>query len=646
MYYSRFTKAIIQHFISKDKSISIRNRLFMHTVQDDSVLGFLRFVSKIEEYQVYKALIPAGMTNKKMLNSISYKTYLTYATGASTPKKARKFKKPASLSKKNDLADDEGLRISQRCRSTLYVLLRGLSKGAGLELEVPDEQKGKSTDTSEGTGLIPWVPNVSKADSFESEYESWGDSDDDDQQGDDERTEFDNDKDADLNQTDEEEEDEFVHTPDNYVPTDDKNIDNEEYDRINKEMYSDVNVELKDTELEGDQVKDVDHATVTAAPATQKTEAPLQSSSISSDYATKFLNFDNIPSAETEIISMMDIKVQHEDPSSQTSPLPTVPVTSEVPTIIKDCLGTSLDDTLHKVIQRHTTKLIKEHSVPADVIEVPQQQHKPQKSVVEIRKIKMEQAGKQQETKHTITSSDTAELQEFDQKRTLFETMTKTKSFNKNTKQKALYHALMESILEDEDAMDKGVTDRLKKRKPDDADKDEGPPAGLDQRLKRKKTGKYTKPSKKAKSTGTSKGTTESQPKYTGKSAQAEETVFEAGDTQVPQDLIEYIGNTDEPPVIKADPKDWFKKPKRPPTPDPEWNKCKTVDSKPTQKWLSDLAKAEKYSKTIDDLISTLIDFSAFFMNRLQISDITQDILVRPAYKLLKGTCRSYIELE
>ncbi|GKA98123.1 hypothetical protein Tco_0826017 [Tanacetum coccineum] len=78
--------------------------------------------------------------------------------------------------------------------------------------------------------------------------------------------------------------------------------------------------------------------------------------------------------------------------------------------------------------------------------------------------------------------------------------MTKTKSFNKNTKHKAFYHALMESILEDEDAMYKGVTDRLKKRDPDDADRDEGPLVGPDNGLKRKKTSKDVEPSKKAKS--------------------------------------------------------------------------------------------------------------------------------------------------
>ncbi|GKE74618.1 hypothetical protein Tco_1536659 [Tanacetum coccineum] len=80
MYYPRFTKAIIYHFISKE-----------------------RFVSKSDEYQVYGALLPEGMTNQQMRDSPAYKTYLAFATGAATPKKARKFKKPASPSKKKAL---------------------------------------------------------------------------------------------------------------------------------------------------------------------------------------------------------------------------------------------------------------------------------------------------------------------------------------------------------------------------------------------------------------------------------------------------------------------------------------------------------------------------------------------------------------
>ncbi|GKA44048.1 hypothetical protein Tco_0736772 [Tanacetum coccineum] len=362
------------------------------------------------------------MTNRKMLNSTAYKTYLAFATGVATPKKARKFKKLASPLKKKILVaveepaknsakkpttrrqsvgvqirDTPGVSVSKKKapakterskgieflskavileeaqlkkaikrskRETDIHQAGGSSEGAGLEPEVPDEQKGKSTDTNSD------------------------DDDDDDQQSNDEGNESNNDKDANLNKTDDEKEDEFVHTHNDYVPTDDENIDDEEYDRINKEMYSDVNVELKEIETadeeKGDQVNDHALEIVTTALTTQKTRVPLQSSSISSDYATKFLNFDNIPLTDIEIISMLDIKVQHEDPCSQTSPLLTVPISlfcaaikSKVPTVVKEYLGTSLDDTLHKVIQRHTTELIKGHSIPADVVEVPQQQQKP-----------------------------------------------------------------------------------------------------------------------------------------------------------------------------------------------------------------------------------------------------------------------------
>nr|GEU81768.1 hypothetical protein [Tanacetum cinerariifolium] len=212
----------------------------------------------------------------------------------------------------------------------------------------------------------------------------------------------------------------------------------------------------------------------------------------------------------------------------------------------------------------------------------------------------MKQAGKHQESKYTITSSNKTELKEFDQKRTLFKTVTKSKSFDRNPKHKALYHALAESILEDEDAMEKGVADKLKKRKPDDSDKDEDPSARPDQGLKRRKTSKDDELSKK----------------------------------------------TDEPPMVKADPKDWFKKPKRPPTPDPEWNTGKIVDDGPTQNWFSDLAKARKPSKMFNELMSTLIEFIAFVMNRLQISDLTKDDLVGLVYNLLKGTCKSFMEIE
>ncbi|GKB98614.1 hypothetical protein Tco_0984751 [Tanacetum coccineum] len=103
MPYPRFTKVIISHFISKDKTISMRNRINLHIVRDDTLLGTLKFISKTQDYQKYGTLIPEEMINQDIKDSKAYKTYLAYATRVDTPKKARKFKKPASPLKKQTL---------------------------------------------------------------------------------------------------------------------------------------------------------------------------------------------------------------------------------------------------------------------------------------------------------------------------------------------------------------------------------------------------------------------------------------------------------------------------------------------------------------------------------------------------------------
>ncbi|GJR40184.1 hypothetical protein Tco_1215868 [Tanacetum coccineum] len=241
MPYPRFTKVIIGHFISKDNSISMRNIINLYTAHDDSLLGALKFVSKTEDCQKYGALIPDGMINNDIKLSIAYKTYLDYATGKVPPKKARKFKNPNSPKLKNvpgspkeptqkgkrvkrpaknattasstgvvirdtpdksvskkiapaktdrgkgiELLSDAALFEDAQLKKTLIKSKRethklqasGLSEGANFESEVPDEQTGKTKDTSEGTGVIPRVPDVSKEDSSDSDDDSWGNSED------------------------------------------------------------------------------------------------------------------------------------------------------------------------------------------------------------------------------------------------------------------------------------------------------------------------------------------------------------------------------------------------------------------------------------------------------------------------------------
>ncbi|GJW76897.1 hypothetical protein Tco_0138579 [Tanacetum coccineum] len=82
MFYPRFMKIIIHHFLEKDKSISMRNRMFMHTARDDSLLGTMRFVSRHANTQLYGAILPQAMTNQALLDIVAYKTYYAIALGA------------------------------------------------------------------------------------------------------------------------------------------------------------------------------------------------------------------------------------------------------------------------------------------------------------------------------------------------------------------------------------------------------------------------------------------------------------------------------------------------------------------------------------------------------------------------------------
>ncbi|GJZ26645.1 hypothetical protein Tco_0570898 [Tanacetum coccineum] len=107
------------------------------------------------------------------------------------------------------------------------------------------------------------------------------------------------------------------------------------------------------------------------------------------------------------------------------------------------------------------------------------------------------------------------------------------------------------------------------------------------------------------------------------------------------------MGDNDEQPTDKEVTKaNWFKKPERPPTPNPDWSKRQQVDFRPPQTWISQVARAEEPPTSFDELNDTSFDFSAFVMNRLKILNLTQEILVGLAFNLLKGTCKSITEVE
>ncbi|GJW37971.1 hypothetical protein Tco_0060891 [Tanacetum coccineum] len=751
MFYPRFTKIIIHHFLEKDKSISMRNRMFMHTARDDSLLGTMRFVSRHEDAQIYGAILPKAMTNQAMLDSVAYKTYYAIASGAEPPKskkpktksdsaisseetpskkkptKAKKDvpskKKPASkpkpTKKKAPVKADRGKGLNvlsevalseaaqlkeatKRSKKDFHISqASGSGDGTDFESGVPDEQQRKTSGADEGTGTKPGVLDVPKYLS-ESENESWGDSDDDESNDDnsDEVTKDDDESDANDDKEASDSEKTYSNKDENLNLN--QNYDEEkEKKRMSKvaehEEVGKGDIEMTDTTHESayqeksyEQVIKDAHVTLTSS---QKTKGSKQSFSVSSGIASKFLNLDNIPPVIDEVASMMNVKTPHEELCNQaplnlsvlmttpthvpttepkTSSIHALPdftslfrfdqrvsaleqelsqvkqidhsaqILSQIPVIVDEHLSTRIGFDTKTTLQnlRESSELEKEKYI--DIIEksvkeiikdevtsqLPQILPKEisnfatpviQSTINEsLENVVLAKSFSQPRSTYEAATSIT----KFDLKKILLDKLEKSKPYRPVEQHRDLCDALVKSYQLDKDLFDSyGKTYSLK-RGHEDKDKDEDPPAD------------QTKGSK-------------SQSKSSSKSAQAEEPVFETVDTKMPQDQGDDLGNTeDQSNVEEASKNDWFKKPKRPPTPDRDWNAGNQINFRPPQTWINKMAKVEKPPTTFDELINTPIDFSAYVLGHLKIENLTQECLVGLAFNLLKRTCKSRVELE
>ncbi|GJY86098.1 hypothetical protein Tco_0500124, partial [Tanacetum coccineum] len=605
MPYPRFTKVIISHFISKDNTISMRNKINLYTIRDDSLLGTLKFVFKTQDYQQYEALISDDMINQDIKDSKAYKTY-DFATGKVPPKKARKYKKVASPSRKlSPVLEEEPAEKPKKTKKpakksttvpTIGVVVRDTPG-------VPVSKK-KAPAKGDKVGSQPKV-----------------DSGDDGSNDDDSDDVTKNDDEDDNDDEEEEHEEEYIRTPDSF----EFNDDDEEYD----ELYKDVNVrskvaehkevgkgdaEMTDTTHESasqeksyKQVIEDAHVTLTSS---QKTEGSKQSSSISSDFESNFLNLDNVSPAIDEVASMMNVKTPHEESSTPKS-LSTCDgypgnfycsyfaslfgfnqrvtrngfatqtalqsyaiefkkkaqaekekyidiIEKSVKEIIKDEVKIQLPQILPKEISNFAT-----HVIQSTINE-------------SLENVVLDKSSSQPQSTYEAAAS----LTKFELKKILLDNLEKSKSYRAAEQHRDLYDALIKSYQLNKDLFDSyGKTYSLKRCR-EDKDKDEDPPAGSDQ--------------------GLTKG-------RKSKSMQAEEPVFETADTKMPQDQGDNLGNTKDQPKI---------------------------------------AKAGKPPTTFDELMSTLIDFSAYVLHNLKIENLTQEHLVGPAFNLLKGTCKSRVELE
>ncbi|GJW15569.1 hypothetical protein Tco_0019702 [Tanacetum coccineum] len=365
-------------------------------------------------------------------------------------------------------------------------------------------------------GIILVVPDVYKAAFMTQDLqEDWGSKEDDViLTSEDERTESekettksgknDDDMSSDLDESDNKE----------AKPVDDET----QRDEYTEEAKGDEE-QVDNTLARGDQAKDAStQANQASAPisVTQKEKPGLpptsSSLSVSSEFGNQFLahSFDISltgtfkDNTNTEINSMLDIQIQHEVPNVQSSSLLSVPVIvipeptvlTPIPENVTKALATTIPPLTP--IPMSITSMIKQSTpIPTPTTTTKAQTfttafpgdealfvvllREPRKSVTEIRKIKMEHATKQQLLKHSTKTFDQAARAEFDQKEIIFQMIKENKSYEKHPTHQALYDALVQSLILDEDDMEKAKTIKpltQKKRRHDDKDQD--PSAGPD----------------------------------------------------------------------------------------------------------------------------------------------------------------------
>nr|GEX60021.1 hypothetical protein [Tanacetum cinerariifolium] len=209
-----------------------------------------------------------------------------------------------------------------------------------------------------------------------------------------------------------------------------------------------------------------------------------------------------------------------------------------------------------------------------------------------------------------------ADLSEMELKKILIEKMEGNKSIQQSDEQRNLYKALVDAYEADKTILDSyGETTILKRRREDDDDQ-EGPSAGSYRGSKRRREGGEPK-SARASLEPATRSAGRSTIGSKSRQASASESAFT-------EELMQTTSQIEEPshPVFES------------------------AAQGSAQTWISELAKQDDSRSSFNELLDTSIDFSNFIMNRLGVDTLTPELLARPTYELMRGSCNSLIELE
>ncbi|GKD47943.1 hypothetical protein Tco_1276919 [Tanacetum coccineum] len=243
-----------------------------------------------------------------------------------------------------------------------------------------------------------------------------------------------------------------------------------------------------------------------------------------------------------------------------------------------------LDDNIKKIIKEQVKAQVKEQ-----VTKILPQIEKTINEQLEAEILT--RSSNEAKTSHAVA----ANLSELELKKILIHKIESNKSIHQSDYQKTLYKAL---------------------------DEDEEPSAGSNQGSKRRRTGKEPESTsapkeKTSKSSGKSKEGSKSHHTSTGKSTHVEEPIHADKDLEEPARQEFDIGFSEDQPIDET-----------------------------TQHLDCNLDQKEDTRDSFNKLMDTPLDFSAFVMNRLKVDTLTPELLDGPTFKLMKGSCKSLVELE
>nr|GFB42149.1 hypothetical protein [Tanacetum cinerariifolium] len=192
------------------------------------------------------------------------------------------------------------------------------------------------------------------------------------------------------------------------------------------------------------------------------------------------------------------------------------------------------------------------------------------------------------------TSYDVAaDLSERELKKIFIKKMEGNKSIQRSDEQRNLYKALVEAYEADKIILDTyGERVILKRRRDDDDDQGEGSSTGSDRCSKRQREGKEPESARTPLEPAT-KSACRSTTGSKSRQASASESAFAEKPVQTTSQIKEsshpvfQTGAEDQPIVQTSQHPEWFSQPKKPPTPNRDWNKTLPAVQGIAQTWIS-----------------------------------------------------------